>query len=241
MFGSPGISGAAEARPHQCFSAPPRKGGTALIDYIPRSGAATAPAPMASHGAGTSSPATPRQTGGKTRGSRMSLRFGINGVGRIGRALLRLAHGREELVPAALNDVVPAGVLARLLARDTVHGPFPGPVAAIASSPGNAIAIGGREVPVFAAPEPADIPWASAGVDVVVEATGKFLGRSRAAAHLGGTVKNVVVSANPDPVDPVDADLCFGVNEDDFDPRRHAVVSNASCTTHCLALVAKVL
>ncbi|HZF12763.1 MAG TPA: type I glyceraldehyde-3-phosphate dehydrogenase [Thermoanaerobaculia bacterium] len=196
----------------------------------------------------------------------MSLRFGINGVGRIGRALLRLAQstqGREELVPAALNDVVPAGVLARLLARDTVHGPFPGTVESsgrlrldprtgdwLRAAPEGAgpqgptepgIAIGGREVPVFAAAEPAEIPWESAGVQVVVEATGRFLPRSRAAAHLRGPVRNVILSANPDPADPVDAELCFGVNEGDFDPRRQAVVSNASCTTHCLSLVAKVL
>jgi glyceraldehyde 3-phosphate dehydrogenase len=170
----------------------------------------------------------------------MSLRFGINGVGRIGRALLRLAHGREELVPAAANDLAPAGVLARLLARDTVHGPFPGRVEAVAGG----IALDGRTVPVFAAPEPKGIPWESAGVQVVVEATGRFLGRSRAGGHLrvkAGGVRTVVVSANPDPADPVDADLCFGLNEEAFDPRRHAVVSLASCTTSCLALVAKVL
>jgi glyceraldehyde-3-phosphate dehydrogenase type I len=173
----------------------------------------------------------------------MSLRFGINGVGRIGRALLRLAHGREELVPAAVNDLVPARALAHLLARDTVHGPFPGTVAAVAAVEGvpGGIAIDGREMPVFAVAEPAGIPWESAGVEVVVEATGRFLGRSRAAEHLRGPVRTVVVSANPDPADPVDADLCFGWNVDAFDPRRHAVVSLASCTTSALALVAKVL
>ncbi|HEV7518459.1 MAG TPA: glyceraldehyde 3-phosphate dehydrogenase NAD-binding domain-containing protein [Thermoanaerobaculia bacterium] len=168
----------------------------------------------------------------------MSLRFGINGVGRIGRALLRLAHGREELVPAAVNDLAPPMVLARLLARDSVHGPFPGTVAAVPRG----IALDGRQVPAFAAPEPTGIPWESAGVEVVIEATGRFLGRSRAAAHLRvGNVRTVVLSANPDPADPVDVDLCWGLNEDAFDPRRHAVVSLASCTTSCLALVAKVL
>ena len=167
----------------------------------------------------------------------MSLRFGINGVGRIGRALLRLAHGREEIVPAAVNDLAPAGVLAPLLARDTVHGPFPGRVTAV---PGG-LALDGREVPAFAAPEPTAIPWESAGVEVVVEATGRFLGRSAAAGHLSRGVRTVVVSANPDPADPVDFDLCFGINEGSFDPGRHAVVSLASCTTSCLALVAKVL
>src|SRR5262249_34029972 len=172
-------------RPHHCLSAPPRQGGTGLIDYIPRSGAATAPAldgfPM---GAGSRSKATRDRPAADEKRRRMSLRFGINGVGRIGRALLRLAHGthgthgREELVPAAVNDVVPAGVLAPLLARDTVHGPFPGTVAAS----GRGLALDGREVLLFAVPEPAENPWASAGVRVVVEATGRFLGRSRAAA-----------------------------------------------------------
>jgi glyceraldehyde 3-phosphate dehydrogenase len=173
----------------------------------------------------------------------MPLRFGINGLGRIGRALLRLAHGREEIVPAAVNDLAPAGVLAHLLARDTVHGPFPGRVEALAvGTGGGGLALDGRRVPAFTLPEPSVIPWESAGVEVVVEATGRFLGRSRAAGHLrSGSVRTVVVSANPDPADPVDFDLCFGVNESSFDPGRHAVMSHASCTTSCLALVAKVL
>jgi glyceraldehyde 3-phosphate dehydrogenase len=174
----------------------------------------------------------------------MPLCFGINGVGRIGRALLRVAHGREELVPAAVNDLVPAAILARLLARDTVHGPFPGTVGT--GTGGLRIGgIDGIDIPVFAAAEPADIPWQSAGVEVVIESTGRFLGRSRAAAHLGKSVgdgvRTVVLSANPDPADPVDFDLCFGLNEESFDPRRHRVVSLASCTTSCLGLVAKVL
>ncbi len=183
----------------------------------------------------------------------MPLRFGINGVGRIGRALLRLAHGREELVPAAVNDLVPAATLARLLARDTVHGPFPGTVRATAGGLaiegfGGVGSMDGIEIPVFGVPEPAGIPWESAGVEVVVEATGRFLGRSRAAEHFGppggkpgGSVRTVVVTANPDPADPVNAELCFGINAGTFHPGRPAVVSLASCTTSCLALVAKVL
>jgi glyceraldehyde 3-phosphate dehydrogenase len=173
----------------------------------------------------------------------MPLRFGINGVGRIGRALLRLAHGREELVPAAVNDVVPAAILARLLARDTVHGPFPGTVGTVAGG----LRIDGIDIPVFAAAEPGDIPWESAGVEVVIESTGRFLGRSQAAEHLSkgvdvaGGVRTVVLSANPDPADPVDFDLCFGLNEDAFDRGRHRAISLASCTTSCLGLVAKVL
>jgi glyceraldehyde 3-phosphate dehydrogenase len=174
----------------------------------------------------------------------MPFRFGINGFGRVGRALLRIAHGREELqlaAIAAINDVVPAPVLARLLARDTVHGPFGGHVEA----EDNALWIDGRRVPVFAEADPARVDWTGSGVEVVVEATGRFLGRRKAAAHLGGTVRRVVISANADPADPADVSVCLGVNlglnEEAFDPHRHSVISNASCTTNALALVAKVL
>jgi glyceraldehyde 3-phosphate dehydrogenase len=167
----------------------------------------------------------------------MPLRFGINGFGRIGRALLRIAHGNPALEVVAVNDVVPAPVLARLLARDTVHGPFGVPVA----GEDGALVVGGRRIPVFAEPDPAWIPWEREGVEAVVEATGRFLGRARAAGHLGGSVRTVVLSANADPADPADATVCLGVNEEGLDLSRHAVVSSASCTTYCLALVAKVL
>lgn len=170
----------------------------------------------------------------------MALRFGINGFGRIGRALLRITRGREELQLAAINDIVPARVLARLLARDTVHGPFEGRVE-MGDPADNGLVIDGREVPVFQQSDPARVDWAGTGVEIVVEATGRFLGRERAAAHLGGTVRRVVISANADPGDPADVSVCLGLNEGDFDPRRHAVVSNSSCTTNALALVAKVL
>jgi glyceraldehyde 3-phosphate dehydrogenase len=167
----------------------------------------------------------------------MALRFGINGFGRIGRALLRASRGREGLVPAGINDVAPAAALARRLARDTVHGPYPGTVEA----DGDALVIDGRRVPVFQEADPARIDWAREGVETVVEATGRFLRRSAAAAHLRGTVRRVVISANGDPGDPPDVTLCLGLNDGSFDPGRHRVVSNASCTTNCLALVAKVL
>jgi glyceraldehyde 3-phosphate dehydrogenase len=167
----------------------------------------------------------------------MPLRFGINGLGRVGRALLRVARGREDLQLAAVNDVVPAPVLARLLARDTVHGPFTGEVRA----GDGLLAIDGRRVAVFAEPDPARVDWSREGVEVVVEATGRFIARQGAASHLRGTVRRVVISANADPADPADVTLCRGLNETAFDRRRHAVVSSASCTTYCLALVAKVL
>jgi glyceraldehyde 3-phosphate dehydrogenase len=167
----------------------------------------------------------------------MSLRFGINGLGRVGRALLRVTRGREDLHLAAVNDVEPAPVLARLVARDSVHGPFAGEVRA----EGGSLVIEGCRVAVFQEPDPARVDWAREDVGVVVEATGRFLGRRQAAAHLRGSVRRVVLSANADPGDPADVTLCFGLNEGAFDPSRHAVVSNGSCTTNCLALVAKVL
>ena len=133
----------------------------------------------------------------------MPLRFGINGLGRVGRALLRVARGREGLALAAVNDVAPAHVLARLLARDSVHGPFPG---AVRASEGELV-IDGRGVPVFQESDPARVDWSREEVAVVVEATGRFIGRAQAAAHLRGTVRRVVLSANADPADPADVTL----------------------------------
>jgi glyceraldehyde 3-phosphate dehydrogenase len=167
----------------------------------------------------------------------MPLRFAINGLGRVGRALARIAasHPRIELV--AVNDIVPARQLVRLLARDSVHGPFAVETGLWAGG----ISFAGRRVPVFSEPDPARIDWAATGATVVVEATGRFLGRAQAAAHLRGAVRNVVVSANDDPADPADAVVCLGVNQGAFDPQSHPVASNASCTTNCLALLSKVL
>lgn len=166
----------------------------------------------------------------------MPLRFGINGFGRIGRALLRIVLTREDLrphlVPAAINDIVPLPILARLLARDTVQGRFSLPVGV----EDGALLIGDLLVPVFQEPDPASIPWND--VEVVVEATGRFLPRGRSAAHLRNGVRTVVLSANGDPKDPVDATLCLGIVEDYLG---QPVISNASCTTNALALMAKVL
>jgi glyceraldehyde 3-phosphate dehydrogenase len=170
----------------------------------------------------------------------MPLRFAINGFGRIGRALLRIVLTREDLPPGlepvAVNDIVPAPVLARLLARDSVHGPFSLPVRAEAG----ALWVGDRRIPVFQEPDPARIPWEEAGAESVVEATGRFLRRGEAAAHLRHGVRTVILSANSDPADPADATLCRGIAED-WDPGRQPVASNSSCTTNALALVAKVL
>ncbi len=164
----------------------------------------------------------------------MPIRFAINGLGRVGRALLRIARERGDLELVAANDQADSRVLARLIRHDSLHGRFPGTVEA---EPG-ALVIDDRRVPLYAANEPAGIPWHEAEPWVVVEATGVFRGRAEAAAHLGGPVEKVVVSATaPD----VDATFCFGVNHQTYDPARHQVVSNASCTTNCLAPVARVL
>lgn len=171
----------------------------------------------------------------------MPLRYAINGFGRIGRALLRAAWQRPEIELAAVNDVVPVSQLARLLARDTVHGPFPGRVEAAEVEEDGALRIGGRLVPVLQEPDPARIDWPRHGAAVVVEATGRFLRRAQAAAHLRGGVRTVILSANSHPADPADFTVCLGVNEEAWDPERHAVTSNASCTTNCLTLMAKVL
>jgi glyceraldehyde 3-phosphate dehydrogenase len=160
----------------------------------------------------------------------VSVRIGINGLGRIGRALLRVAHLRPELgvEVVAANDAADAATLARLLRHDTVHGPFPAPVA----GRDGALEIAGRTLPLARAVEPAGIDWERHGVELVVEATGRFRRRAAAAGHLGRTVRRVVVSATlPD----ADATFCVGINERSFDPDAHRVVSNASCTTNCLA------
>ncbi len=167
----------------------------------------------------------------------MPLRFAINGLGRVGRALLRATRDRPELTLAAINDLVPATVLARLIARDTVHGRYPGAVAATPTG----LLLDGRAVPVSAIPEPGDVPWNLHDVAVVVESTGRFIRRAAAARHLERGVGHVILSANSEPADPADVTICLGLNEEAFDPLRHRVISNASCTTNCLALVTRVL
>jgi glyceraldehyde 3-phosphate dehydrogenase (phosphorylating) len=164
----------------------------------------------------------------------MPVRFAINGLGRIGRALVRIARQRPELELAAVNDPADAPALARLLAHDSLHGPFPGQVAA---APG-ALVVDGRPIPLFGGPEPAAVPWREAEPWLVVEATGQFRNRAAAAGHLGDGVERVVISAT---ASGVDATFCVGVNHALYDPERHTVVSNASCTANCLAPVVRVL
>lgn len=164
----------------------------------------------------------------------MSIRFAINGLGRVGRALVRIARERSDLELVAVNDHADSGVLARLLAHDSLHGKFRGEVRA---EPG-ALWLDGQRVPVSSFADPAQISWREREPWLVVESTGQFRTRDSAAAHLGHSVEKVVVSAT---AAGVDATFCYGINHDGYDARHHSVVSNASCTTNCLAPVARVL
>ncbi len=164
----------------------------------------------------------------------MSIPFALNGVGRIGRALLRVAVRRPELELVAVNDLAPAQQLANLLARDTIHGPFDGTIEATADS----LVVDGRSIPVFNESAPDRIPWLDLAPRVVVDATGTCLGRDSAAAHLRGPVKKVVVSAN---AKGMDLTLCMGINQAAYEPQHHHLLSGASCTTNCLAPMVKVL
>jgi glyceraldehyde 3-phosphate dehydrogenase len=164
----------------------------------------------------------------------MPIRVGVNGFGRIGRNMLRAAAGRSEFEIVAVNDLTDAAMLAHLLKYDSVHGAFRGTVVAGDSE----IVVDGKRIKVLSAKNPADLPWKSLGVDVVVESTGRFTKRDQAAAHLAAGARKVLISA---PAAGADLTLCYGVNHDAYDPARHDVISNASCTTNCLAPVAKVL
>ena len=164
------------------------------------------------------------------------VRVGINGFGRIGRNLFRAAHqAGSELEFCAVNDIADPATLAHLLAYDSIYGRFPGTVEAR----DDAIAVDGREVKVLAERDPAALPWGDLGVEVVIESTGLFTKRDDAAKHLEAGAKKVIISA---PATEPDVTVALGVNFDDaYDPDQHQIISNASCTTNCLAPVAKVL
>jgi glyceraldehyde 3-phosphate dehydrogenase len=166
----------------------------------------------------------------------MPVRVGINGFGRIGRNVFRAAHESDaDIEIVAVNDITDAATLAHLLKYDSVYGPFPGTVEQM----GDALTVDGREVKVLAERDPADLPWSDLGVDVVIESTGFFTKRDDAAKHLAAGAQKVIISA---PATEPDATVALGVNFDDvYDPAQHHVISNASCTTNCLAPVAKVL
>ncbi len=166
----------------------------------------------------------------------MAVRVGINGFGRIGRNVFRAvasrAKGDVEIV--AVNDLTDAKTLAYLLAYDSVFGRYPGTVEHV----GDAIIVDGTPIRVLAERDPGNLAWGDMGVDVVVESTGFFTKRDDAAKHLAGGAKKVIISA---PASDPDLTVVIGVNDDMYDPAVHHVISNASCTTNCLAPVAKVL
>ncbi|MGO1639007.1 type I glyceraldehyde-3-phosphate dehydrogenase [Ancrocorticia populi] len=165
----------------------------------------------------------------------MTIRVGINGFGRIGRNFFRaLKEQGADLDVVAVNDLTDTKTLAHLLKYDSIMGRFPGEVAAGEGS----ITVDGKEIKVLAERNPADLPWGDLGVDIVVESTGFFTDATKAKAHLDGGAKKVVISA---PAKNEDGTFVIGVNEKDYDPANHNIISNASCTTNCLAPLAKVL
>jgi glyceraldehyde 3-phosphate dehydrogenase len=165
----------------------------------------------------------------------MPLRVGINGFGRIGRNVFRAAQEQgADIEWVAVNDLTDAKTLAHLLKYDSILGPYPGTVEVADGG----LRVDGKELKVLAERDPAALPWGDLGVDVVIESTGFFTKRDDAAKHLAGGAKKVIISA---PASEPDATVVLGVNFDTYDKDRHDVVSNASCTTNCLAPVAKVL
>jgi glyceraldehyde 3-phosphate dehydrogenase len=166
----------------------------------------------------------------------VTVRVGINGVGRIGRNFLRavLADEKQDVDVVAANDLLPLSAIAYLLEYDSVFGRTKEPVEAREGE----LRVGDRSIKIFAERDPKEIPWGDSGADVVIESTGLFTERDKAATHLDGGAKHVVISA---PGKDADATFVFGVNHEDFDPAKHQVVSNASCTTNCFVPMVKVL
>jgi len=164
----------------------------------------------------------------------MPIKVGINGFGRIGRNIVRTAIDDKEIEFVAVNDITDSKTLAHLLKYDSILGNLPHKI----THTDDTISIEGRAIKVFKVKDPAQLDWASVGADIVVESTGLFTKGEQGRAHLGGPVKKVIISA---PSDGPDGTFVLGVNEDTYDPRKHHVISNASCTTNCLAPVAKVI
>ena len=170
----------------------------------------------------------------------MTIKIGINGFGRIGRQIFRIAWDdpANEVEVVAVNDITDPKTLATLLKYDSNYGRFPADI----SVSNGAFVVNGKEVKAFAERDPSKLPWGKLGVDVVVEATGVFRDGKKAAIHReAGGAKKVIISAPAKPADSVDLTVVLGVNQKDYDPDKHHVISNASCTTNCLAPVAKVL
>ena len=168
----------------------------------------------------------------------MELNVAINGFGRIGRLLYRAAlETKADINFVAVNDLTDAKTLAHLLKNDTVHGRTPFDV----EVKGGALVVDGKELKVLAQPDPAKLPWKEMGVYVAVESTGRFRKREAASKHLEAGAKKVLVSAPMSPAKSADLTVVFGVNDDKYDPKKHNLISLASCTTNCVAPVAKVL
>ena len=166
----------------------------------------------------------------------MAIRVGINGFGRIGRNVVRAARAMNvsELEFVAVNDLTDTKTLAHLLKYDSVHGRYPGEVSARADS----ISVDGRGLKVLSEKDPAKLPWKDLGVELVLESTGRFTDRESAALHLKGGAKRVIISA---PAKQEDVTIVYGVNHESYDPAKHQIISNASCTTNCLVPVVKVI
>jgi glyceraldehyde 3-phosphate dehydrogenase len=164
----------------------------------------------------------------------MAVKVGINGFGRIGRNVLRAALGNKDIEFVAVNDLTSPATLAHLLKYDSILGNLKNEVVAGEDF----ISVDGKKIKVFSERDPAKLDWASVGAQVVVESTGFFTDATKAKAHLGSTVKKVIISA---PATNEDLTVVLGVNQDKYDPAKHNVISNASCTTNCLAPVVKVL
>jgi len=164
----------------------------------------------------------------------MAVRVGINGFGRIGRTFFRVAYRESDFQIVAVNDITDARTLAHLLKYDTVLGRFEADVRHDAEH----IFVDGQPIRVLSRKDPAELPWKDLGVDIVIESTGLFTDRDSAAKHLAAGAKRVIISA---PAKKPDITVCMGVNHELYDPAKHFIVSNASCTTNCLAPVVKVL
>ena len=164
----------------------------------------------------------------------MSVKVGINGFGRIGRNVVRAGLNRPDIEFAAVNDLTDTKTLAHLLKYDSVLGPLEQEITHDADS----ITVAGKKIKVFAVKDPAQLDWASVGAQIVVESTGKFTDAKDACKHIRGTVKKVIISA---PAKNEDVTIVLGVNDAMYDPARHNIISNASCTTNCLAPLVKVL
>ncbi|HEY77244.1 MAG TPA: type I glyceraldehyde-3-phosphate dehydrogenase [Thermoflexia bacterium] len=169
----------------------------------------------------------------------MAVRIGINGFGRIGRQAFKAIrdHYGDELEVVAANDLGSLEMMAHLLKYDSNYGRFDGTVEV---RNGNLV-VDGREIRFFAERDPANLPWGDLGVDIVIEATGVFRDGRKAAAHIQAGAKKVIITAPAKPAESVDLTVVLGVNDDQYDPEKHHIVSNASCTTNCLAPVAKVI